>query len=71
MRCDGEGERLLHAHKVCCSLLFLVDKGSGDVLVFWIFSSFVIGDMLCVMAVWRHRFEARRVRFELKVSVSR
>jgi hypothetical protein len=40
VRWDGEGERLAHAHKVWHSLPFLVDRGSSDVLVLWMFFFF-------------------------------
>ena len=41
VRCDGEGDPLVHAHKVWRLWPFLVDRGSGDVLVLWIFSVFL------------------------------
>jgi hypothetical protein len=33
VRLDGEGEHLVHADKIWRSLRFLVDRGTGDVLV--------------------------------------
>jgi hypothetical protein len=37
---DAESEHLVHTHKVWCSLRFLVDRGSGDVLVLFSFLFF-------------------------------
>jgi hypothetical protein len=65
VRCDGEGERWVHTHKVCCSLPFLVDRGRFDALVLWMLSFFFTPVICFAMDVWSHRIDARRVRFEL------
>ena len=57
VRCDGEGDLLVHVHKVWRLLPFLVDRGNGDVLVLWIFLIFLLV-MCCAYgfmkaSVWR------------------